>query len=287
MVMFSVGDGEAIFLRRNKQVVLIDGGAGKDAENAPLGEFLAQYLTERFLKLKAFDATHPHIDHLNAILPLLKSGGSSVLASKVKYYDNGEEYKNSLKDSLISKLNTMKSQIEQIHVDENGEILTLGSEVRCKLFTDGSTSHGTNYKSVFMCVTFRNAKFLFTGDVYKDYEKKLTKPTFPHVNDLPTHVLKITHHGSKDGTCQEFVDLVQPKIAIASTSHAADHRLEKQVRDRLTNSKIFDTATSGGDIVIRTDGKIHSIEGEEGVLYEVEEIGPGLFESWLTLQNHP
>ena len=35
LMAFSVGGGEAIFLRRKKQVILIDGGAGSGEENAP------------------------------------------------------------------------------------------------------------------------------------------------------------------------------------------------------------------------------------------------------------
>ena len=285
MVMFRVGDGEAIFLRRKKQVMLIDGGAENMAENAPLGKFLAHYLTERSLKLKAFDATHPHIDHLNAILPLLVEGGTSVLASRVNYYDNGEAYKNSLKDTLIPKIQSI-SRINHIHVDQQGTTMTLGSGVHCTLFTGSSTSHGTNYKSVFMSVTFGLAKFLFTGDVYADYERKLIKPDAPHFSDLPADILKITHHGSDGGTCKEFVDVVKPKIAVASSTDDPSHRVEQSVRNNLGTCKIFDTATSKGDIVIWTDGLSHQVDGKEGVIYEVEEISPGLFESWLALQNH-
>ncbi|MBI3853086.1 MAG: hypothetical protein HY298_22780 [Verrucomicrobia bacterium] len=165
-----------------------------------------------------------------------------------------------------------------VHVGggRNPTTFQLGSSVTVKPFTCPPSSHGTNYQSVFMAMKFRNARFLFTGDGYDEYEKHLLQS--PNRADLPAHVLKITHHCSSGGSCQEFLDVVKPRIAVATSTTDADHRLEQDVRGRLAQyAEVFDTATANGDVIVRTDGKLQAIEGKQGILFEVETISPGLY----------
>lgn len=279
MMTFSVGGGEAILLRRKKQVILIDGGAGERPENLPLGEFLAQYLAGNELKLAAFIATHPHVDHLNALLPLLHKTGTALLDTGATYYDNGEEYPNALKNTLIAYLNSASAGLSWVHVTQSGKSSIFASDVKLKLFVNGSKRPTPAYKSVYMAVQFGEARLLFTGDSYVAYENDLILSE--HKSALEAQVLKVTHHGSKGGTGANFVEQVKPRIAIASTSRETDHTLKQEVRDRLTKTRpcqIFDTFTSGGDIIVRTDGKSRTIGGNDGVLYEVQTVVPGLYQ---------
>lgn len=279
MTAFSVGSGEAILLRRNQQVILIDGGAGGDAENLPLGNFLAGYLAGQKLKLAAFIATHPHTDHLNAIVPLLLTGGTQLLAPGATYYDNGEAYPNKLLATLVPLLNSPSTGLTRVSVTQAGTSFTLGSDVKIKLFVNGRDKPHPPYKSIFMSVKFGQASFLFTGDSYIAYENDLVQSG--HKDDLPAHVLKITHHGSKYGTGAALVQQVNPRIAVASTGAETDHTLKQEVRDRLTTNRkceIFDTFTAGGDVIVRTDGKSRKIGGNNGVLYEVQTVVPSLYQ---------
>ena len=278
LMAFSVGGGEAIFLRRKKQVILIDGGAGDGEENVPLGEFLAGYLADNQLKLAAFIATHPHTDHLTAIVPMLHKGGTSLLAPGATYYDNGEAYPALLKKGLVPLLNSASSGITSVSVTQAGTSFTLAPDVKIKLFVNGANKPHPPYKSIYMSVKFGQASFLFTGDSYIAYENDLIQSV--HQNDLPSHVLKITHHGSKYGTGANVVDKVNARIAVASTAAETDHTLKQEVRDRLTANRkceIRDTFTAGGDVVIRTDGKTRNIGGKDGVLYEVGVVKPSRY----------
>ena len=278
LMAFSVGAGEAILLRRNKQVILIDGGAGDSSENLPLGNFLADYLAGQQLKLAAFIATHPHTDHLNAIVPLLLKNGTQSLVPGATYYDNGEAYPNKLLTTLVPILNSPSSGLTRVSVIQAGTNFTLGTDVKCSLFVNGANKPQPPYKSIYMAAKFGQASFLFTGDSYIAYENDLVQSV--HKNDLPSHVLKITHHGSKYGTSANLVQQVNPRIAVASTAGETDHTLKQEVRDRLTTNRqceIFDTFTSGGDVIVRTDGKSRKIGGNTGVLYEVQTVVPSLY----------
>ena len=278
LMAFSVGSGEAIFLRRNKQVILVDGGAGGGEENVPLGDFLAGHLTDNQLKLKAFIATHPHTDHLNAIVPLLHKSGTQLLAPGATYYDNGEDYPAMLKKTLVPLLNSPSRRLACVSVTQAGTSFTLTPDVKIKLFVNGPDKPHPRYKSIYMAVKFGQASFLFTGDSYIAYENDLIQSA--HQNDLPAHVLKITHHGSKYGTGANFAGKVNPRIAVASTAAETDHTLKQEVRDRLTANRqceIRDTFIAGGDVVVRTDGKLRTIGGNAGVLYEIGVIKPSSY----------
>ena len=67
---------------------------------------------------------------------------------------------------------------------------------------------------------------------------------------------------------------------MASTSAETDHTLKQEVRDRLTTNRkceVFDTFTAGGDVVVRTDGKLRKIGNNTGVLYEMQTVVPSLY----------
>lgn len=63
-----------------------------------------------------------------------------------------------------------------------------------------------------MEVHFGKFRGLFTGDIGAETEKKL----LDSMEDVD--FLKVAHHGSKYSTCQGFLDVVSPEIAVISCS---------------------------------------------------------------------
>lgn len=193
------------------------------------------------------------------------------------------EHPQQIKDTLLDELTSLQNSITRQVVTTAGTSLKLGNEVSVELFVDTKPKNGPAYKSIFMPVRFKDARFLFTGDAYTDYEDKLLNST--HASSLPAHVLKITHHGSDGGTGANLVAHVRPRISVASSSKDPDHRLESAVRTRLEDggkAKVFDTANAGGnnlsgDVIVRTDGVTRSLNGKTGILFEVETVVPGRF----------
>ena len=53
---------------------------------------------------------------------------------------------------------------------------------------------------------------LFTGDIEKVAEEKILKEINPVI--LKSDILKVAHHGSKTSTTQEFLDNIEPQIAL-------------------------------------------------------------------------
>lgn len=165
--------------------------------------------------------------------------------------------------------------------DANPEITVMGAifhHLRSKTGTKQEAKQA--YWSVFTVMRFNQAVFLFTGDAEQSYEKKLVARLQQLVNRV--HVLKVTHHGSSSGTSLNLVETLRPAIAFASTAEHHTHRLEKDVRARLQDAAIYTTYDKSRpkhkekDIIIRTDGTERTIDGAQGVMFEVWRRQPAL-----------
>ena len=66
----------------------------------------------------------------------------------------------------------------------------------------------SNDTSVVVKLIFKDKSFLFTGDISQRIEKQLT--------DVDVDILKVAHHGSKSSSSTDFVQAVNPEIAVIS-----------------------------------------------------------------------
>ena len=54
---------------------------------------------------------------------------------------------------------------------------------------------------------------LFTGDIEEMAEKQILRE-YENTNIVRSTILKVGHHGSKTSSCQGFIDVVKPKVAL-------------------------------------------------------------------------
>jgi competence protein ComEC len=276
MTVFNVGPGEAILLRLGNSGILVDGGARVIKRNSTLGQALRGYLIGQGVRLMAIVASHPHVDHLNALETLLLGNPTEVLTPGAVYYHNGVTLGSWLTETLAARLNSLGPKvIQQVAVTGFGQYPGLGG-TSMAMFVDGLWRPRPEYKSIIMAVPHGQARFLLTGDVYTTYEEALVANPVaaPY---LATTVLKITHHGSQGGTGSVFAKQAVPRISVASTAGDAGHSLEPIVRTRLRSyGVVFDTYRTRGDVTVRTDGLQRFLGGRQGVLFEVELAKPGV-----------
>ena len=104
-----------------------------------------------------------------------------------------------------------------------------------------------------LLLQYGSFRMLFTGDLEGEAEQKLASS-----NRLPEcDVLKVGHHGSKNGTSASFLARVQPSAAVVSCG--ARNRYghpSKETLSRLADAGVctYSTAESGA-VRICTDGK--------------------------------
>jgi len=271
MIVFNVGKGEAILVKNNKRAIFVDGGETNSKTRVRLGNALRQYLCDNNIKLNAIVASHNHQDHLNALSTMLKE--KKILARGAKYYHNGESTTKSLTATLEKRLKELErlKKIKKIEI-KNLKKIKWNVDQKITMFIDNKWEGRSDYKSIFMNIPFGETVFLLTGDVDMEYETHL-------VNDskkselLETDVLKITHHGSEHGTGEDLLKKSNPILYVSSSAEDSGHQLELDVINRIIEFSpglIYDTFLDEGDIIIRTDGESRRIQGESGVLFEIE-----------------
>lgn len=282
--MFNVGDGEAIVLAfPNGRGWLVDGGSGNgNKNNKELGKRLAAYLGAENLVLEALIPSHPHKDHVGAVVWLLRE--NPALASTVTLYRSQDATWNvetGWIEELKQELESLSSEVEVVALQNAHREVAVADGVEAHFFA--GSGEGA-YTSIFLQLRFGQARLLFTGDSHCTYEVELLDRF--GADDFRADVLKVTHHGSSSGTAQKVVNAAKPGIVLASTAPDDGHRLEADTLGRLRKNgkqrRIYETVIDG-DIIVRTDGE--GFGG--GVLYQVELVAPGLFEGVLNAGTLP
>lgn len=108
---------------------------------------------------------------------------------------------------------------------------------------------GANDYSLVFKMTYKEFDMLFTGDISERIEKEL-------VNISDCDVLKVAHHGSKNSSSEEFLNIVSPKIAVISAGQRNTYghpHLETIERLKECGAGILCTKDTGA-IIISTDG---------------------------------
>ena len=104
---------------------------------------------------------------------------------------------------------------------------------------------------------------LLTGDVEKEGEGLLTEVLSKDLQDVKWDVLKVAHHGSKNSSSEEFLNIVTPAYAVISAgrdnSYGHPH-VETMERLKNVGSTVLSTQECGA-IIIETDGKKMKVEG--------------------------
>ena len=224
------------------------------------GEKAARHLlSQGKTQIEGLILTHFDEDHVGGLYYIL----NEIKVKKVcisKQYESTENYKKFLK---IAK----EKNIEVIVLKIN-DILEIEKDVKFQvLFPEENLiqENSTNNNALVIKLIYRDFKMLFTGDIEKIAEQKMVN-LYKNTNILESDILKVAHHGSKTSTTQEFLNLVNPKIALIGVGE--DNRFghpSNEVVNLLEsiNAKVYRTDQNGEiSIVVNNQGKIKKVKCE-------------------------
>lgn len=234
-----VGQGDSILIQTPaKKTILIDGGPPK------AGQKVIDYLDH--LKIEELDliiATHPDIDHIGGLSDIMKSIKVKKIIDSGKFYTTKTYFKyiNQIKQDKIPIETATKG--ENIHIDPSLKIKVLNTYEQRK---------NNNQSSIVLKITYDNIDFLLMADVEKEQEKELQKEY-----NLQADIVKIAHHGSRTSSSLEFLQEVDPQIALITYSkkNKYGHPVKRVIENlNYINAYIYSTAVFG-NIMIQTDGQ--------------------------------
>ncbi|GAI01984.1 unnamed protein product [marine sediment metagenome] len=220
-----MGEGDCILIEAPKKYnILIDGGGTPRSTFDVGSKIVIPYLRRKGInKINLLVLTHPHLDHLE-----YREFISIIKEKNIPYYQA-----NAGDNFVFSK---------------NMEMLLLNPIYTSSIYNESDF----NNASIVVKLFYKNSKFLFTGDIEEIAEKRM----LVWQNNLKTDILKVAHHGSSSSSSLEFLNEVDPIIAVISVGKNNFGHPSPKIIERLEdkNIKVYRT-DENGTIIIRTDGK--------------------------------
>lgn len=202
------GDSTLITTQFNKKI-LIDGGGSEFGSTFDVGEktLLLYLLKKKIYKLDYVIISHFDSDHVGGILTILEELNVKhvLIPKQVEYSENYNKFLDIIKKRNIKVKIVGEGNI--INLDKNTYLDILWPEE--KQITDNVL----NNNSMIVRVCYKNFKMLFTGDIEEIAEQKLLQK-YENTEKLTADILKVAHHGSKSSSIVEFLEKVNPKIAV-------------------------------------------------------------------------
>ncbi len=213
-----VGQGDCSLIKCGDKNILIDTG------DLVYSRKVIKYLkSQNVRKIDYLIISHPHADHI---------GGLDKIAQEIHIdtvcmlnIDNNKvpkdvDYININKVILNNNFN-IRNPVSKEKLKVNDAELTF--------YVPSYDSENLNNSSIVTMITYKDKKFLFTGDIEKAFEKELISKKY----DLKADVLKVAHHGSNSSSTDEFLKAVNPEYCVISCgndnsfTHPSDTTIKK------------------------------------------------------------
>ena len=243
------GDSTLIVTPQGKNI-LIDGG-GSESYDVGKNILLPYLLDRKVTKLDYVIISHFDTDHVGGILTVLEELEVKKVIIGMQY-ENSENYEKFLETAKNKKILVRQVQKgDKINIEKDVQIKVLFPEE--KMIEENSI----NNNSLVFKLIYKDFSILFTGDIEKIAEEQIVN-LYSRNNILKSTILKVSHHGSKTSSTQEFLELVHPKIALIGVGennlygHPNDDVIE---RLKNINAKIYRT-DNDGEIIIEVNKRI-------------------------------
>lgn len=242
IVQLAVGQGDAaLIITPERRNVLID--AGRSSREVA---YMLQQLAVDTLHLIV--ASHNHADHIGGMATILSHFPVSA------YMDNGIPHTTATYRSTLFALERSGAQ----YLNATARTITLGSLV-VRVIPRPFERADQNNGSVGLLLEFGEFRALYTGDSeWPELEGWVKAGVIPNVT-----VVKVAHHGARNGTTVNWIDATRPRVALISVGRNSYGHPAPDVEDawRKAGAIVYRTDLSGtielhaardGRVIVRT-----------------------------------
>lgn len=253
ITFLDVGQGDCACIQiHNGHGILIDSGSTSKGN-------VTEYQLVPFLKSQGIHTldtvflSHLDEDHISGVRGLLESGNSGIRIGQIvlsAYAPRDESWE----EFVIA------AERAGVPVGYIKQGVRYGNEelgITCLYPAEQGINGERNAQSMVLLLEYGDFRALFTGDIDAAGEREL-------LDALPDYfscdVLKVAHHGSRYSSTEEFLERIQPELAVIScaenSSYGHPHE-ETLERLREVGSVILTTPEAGAVMVeIRDDMKV-------------------------------
>lgn len=211
MDFLDVGQGDATLMNfHNSGKIMIDAGPNRSVLDG-LGNNLSFF--EK--KIDVLILSHANLDHYGGFFEIIEKYKPRV------FVYNGV---NSTSETFQNLLTLIKNNGMAVMSVRAGDKIKIGNDVIgviSPLVGVNFSEKNLNNSSLVFQSVINGFKVLFLGDADTSFLKKIS-------TDWRADILKVSHHGSKNGTDEELLNLINPAIALIgvglnnSFNHPAD-----------------------------------------------------------------
>lgn len=251
-----VGQGDCTYIKTflGKNII-IDGGEG-NTEKYDYGEnvVLPYLLDRRVKKIDYLIISHADSDHIGGLFAIIEN----IKIDKILIGIQPQ-----ISEQYVELLEISKNKNIKIVELKAGDRLKLEKEIYLEVLwpkeNDFIELNTLNNNSLVFKISYKKFSILFTGDIEEFAEKEILKLFENNKNFFYATILKVAHHGSKTSTCLEFLNCVNPKIALIGVGKNNNFgHPSKSTINRLNNNnvQIYRTDDNGEINIIFTKNRI-------------------------------
>lgn len=234
-----VGNADAILIRTDDVVIMID--AGENDDETTVSDYLYR---QGITQIDLLIATHADADHIGGMDALVRTFPVRRLVHALDLHKTDPD--------VVALLAAVSERGVAVGKPSIKSTYSLDG-IHLEIFGPPAASKETNDHSLVLKLTFGTVTFLFTGDASAVVEEQLLDMGL----DLSADVLKVSHHGSSTATTEPFLRAVAPDLAIISCGTGNNHgHPAETVLGRLAAYEVDVLRTDlHGTVILETDGK--------------------------------
>ena len=249
VAFLDVGDGLCVVVRSPAgKTLVMDCGTASWRQSDTIGEKLvAPYLQS--LGVDTIDVavlSHPHADHVSGYAGLLRAKSAKLVL------DIGATHPSPYYREFLEEV---KKSGANYRIAKRGQTIDLGGGVVAQvLHPDPNSRYGDlNNRSVVLRIVYRSVAVLLSADAEAAAEREMLDSGL----NLQSQILQVGHHGTAEASSPEWLERVQPEVAVISCARRSRYgHPDQETIDRLASvgARTYTTAEHGA-VAFSTDGE--------------------------------